>query len=89
MYRYIQAQTPKDAVIAFIKPRALHLNTERISFRPGVNGRVLTEADYYLQCTYPIQDEAETHEQLRQNFSILEPVYENPSFVLYRVMPGE
>ncbi len=89
MYSYIRQETQEDAVIGFIKPRALYLNTERISFRPGVNGHVLTEADYYLQCTYPIQDEAETDEQLRQNLSILEPVYENPSFVLYRVMPGE
>lgn len=89
MYRYIQSQTPEEAEIAFIKPRALHLNTERLSFRPGVNGRVLTEADYYLQCTYPIQDETETDEQLRQHISRLEMVYSNPSFALYRVTPEE
>lgn len=89
MYRYIQAETPEDAVIAFIKPRALYLNTDRLSFRPGVNGRVLTDADYYLQCMYPIQDETETDGQLRQHISQLSMVYENPSFVLYRVITEE
>ena len=89
MYRFIQAQTPEDAVIAFIKPRALYLNTQRLSFRPGINGHELMEADYYLQCTYPIQDETEPDEQLQRHISRLNIEYENPSFVLYRVIKAE
>lgn len=49
-YRFIQANTPEDAVIAFVKPRALYMNTQRRSFNPGVNGHELMDADYYLYC---------------------------------------
>ena len=48
MYQYIQANVPEDKVIAFGKPRALFLNTERVSIRTGYNGHTISDADYYL-----------------------------------------
>ncbi len=49
MYHYIQESIPKDAVIAFGKPRALYLNTGRMSFRVNHNGHEMTDADYYMK----------------------------------------
>jgi len=37
MYRYIQSETPIDSLIAFYKPRALYLNTGRVSFKPQLS----------------------------------------------------
>lgn len=51
-YRYIQENTDEDSVLAFEKPRALFLNTGRLSFNPSVNDHRLSEADYYLSCNY-------------------------------------
>ena len=78
-YNYIQANTPKNCSIAFFAPRGLHLNTERFSFKPGVNGHSIEEADYCLEylktggyhITPPIGDE-------------FEKVFSNDEFVLYR-----
>jgi hypothetical protein len=57
----------------------LHLNTERFSFKPGVNGHSIEEADYCLEylktggyhITPPIGDE-------------FKKVFSNDEFVLYR-----
>lgn len=49
-YQYIRKNTPEDAVIAFAKPRALYMNTQRQAFRPGINGHEVTDADYFLFC---------------------------------------
>lgn len=55
MYDYIQNNTSRDAIVAFAKPRALYLNTDRLSFRPGSNGHELADADYFLFCKLPIR----------------------------------
>ena len=55
-YRFVQANTPEDAVIAFVKPRALYMNTQRRSFNPGINGHELKDADYDLYCTLAYGD---------------------------------
>lgn len=51
-YRYIQENTDGNSVFAFEKPRALFLNTGRLSFKPSVNDHRMSEADYYLSCNY-------------------------------------
>lgn len=51
-YRYIQENTAGNSVFAFEKPRALFLNTGRLSFNPSVNDHRMSEADYYLSCNY-------------------------------------
>ena len=48
LYQYIQNSIAVDETIAFIKPRALYLNTQRRSFIPGTNNHITEEADYYL-----------------------------------------
>ncbi|MBE5775204.1 MAG: hypothetical protein E7337_14965 [Clostridiales bacterium] len=79
MYRFIQDKVPEDAVIAFGKPRALYLNTGRTSFKAGVNGHEIGEADYYLRHrTMGFEDvEVETDG--------MKIAAENDMFTLYRV----
>ena len=48
IYDYITSNVDDNAVIAFFKPRALYLNTGRISILPGRNGATVDMADYYL-----------------------------------------
>ncbi len=60
MYNYIQNNTSQDAIIAFAKPRALYLNTNRLSFRPGYNGHELADADFFLFYKRPIKMFSET-----------------------------
>lgn len=75
-YRYLIDNTPDDCVIGFSKPRALYLNTQRVSVRPDVNGHTLDEVDYYLSCTH-----FETPQlQPGEDFQV---VYSNAEFVLY------
>ena len=48
LYQYIQNNIPSDKTIAFEKPRALYLNTQRMSFVPETNNHIAEAADYYL-----------------------------------------
>ena len=81
MYRYIEQEIPEDKVIAFPKPRALYLNTGRLSFRPGVNGHALEDADYYLLTTFRFGD------FLPLDLSDVNKtvVYENAGYTLYKL----
>ena len=83
VYRYIQDNTPEDAVIAFRKPRALFLNTGRVSVCPGLNGHSLDEADYFLYDSqrYGTNDDSEAEAPER-----LELLYDNAQFQFYRVI---
>lgn len=83
VYNYIRMNVPGDAVIAFGKPRALYLNTERMAIRPGQNGHRISEADYYLEYLIPHGEfELEKEEAAKTS---KEEVYENRFFRLYRV----
>lgn len=82
LYRYIQTHIPEDADIAFVKPRALYLNTGRNSFCPNVNGSQLEEAEYLLHCYYFVY-KAAPEETLRFLEENVEPVFQNRQFVLY------
>ena len=83
IFNYIQDNTPQDAVIAFRKPRALYLNTRRVSFCPGSNGHTLDEADYFLYDKFRYgSGDSSTMEPLER----LELVYENAQFAFYRVV---
>lgn len=79
IYRFIQEEIPEDSIIAFGKPRALYLNTGRMSFRTGQNGHQLTEADYYLK-----------HKHINLDDDIIETagmeiIMENNYLVLYQI----
>lgn len=78
-YRYIQENTSEDSILAFEKPRALYLNTGRLSFNPSVNKHRMAEADYYLSCEYfsnsqPLTDDCS-----------LDPIWTNGDFTLFSV----
>ena len=80
-YRFIQHKVSTDKTIAFFKPRALYLNTERMSFRPGYNGHELKNADYYLR--YKIRaDESEKNSTADIN---MEAVMDNSAFTLFEI----
>lgn len=82
MYSYLQSNTPPDSVIAFIKPRFLYLNTQRLSFVPMLNGHDIQLADYYLCDLYYSATE---YEQLLVSGTVLEEEFSNSTFVLYKV----
>ena len=81
MYRYIQNEIPDDKIVAFPKPRALYLNTGHLSFRPGVNGHELEDADYYLDTTFRFGD------FLPLDLSEVEKTveFQNAGYTLYRL----
>jgi len=83
IYRYIGENVEDDEIIAFVKPRALHLNTGKAAFMLGVNGHELEDADYYLFSS-EINNalELEVHEAISQS---AEPVYANEVFELYKL----
>ena len=81
IYRYIEQEIPEDKVIAFPKPRALYLNTGRLSFRPGVNGHALEDADYYLLTTFRFGDFLPL-DLSEVNKTV---VYENAGYTLYKL----
>lgn len=83
-YDYIRTNTQADERIAFYKPRALYLNTDRVSFAPGVNGNRFRDADYLMLN----RDEEIDDVQARmwpELWAELTPVYENDSLILYRI----
>ena len=77
-YNYIINNTSSDCLIGFIKPRALYLNTERLSVRIGRNGHTLDEVDYLL-CRVADNSELLTDEW-RGRFT---QVFCNDEFTLY------
>lgn len=83
MYHYIQDHIDDSEIIAFQKPRALHLNTGKSAFAPYINSHDLYEADYYLASTviFPYTDIG-VIEQEKDNITLM---YENDVFSLYRI----
>ena len=80
-YRFIRENASEDAVIAFAKPRALYLNTQRRSFRPGINGHEMEDADYFLFCKLKYGDFQEIDPKTVQGTSVME----NEWFTLYKL----
>lgn len=79
VYNFIQEELDEEDTIAFFKPRALYINTGRVSLLPQEGGFDITDADYYL---YYIPSEEflidEEQEELYQ------PCFENYEFILYK-----
>ena len=83
IYAYISAHVEEDAVIAYMKPRLLYLNTERMSLAVGVNGHHFYDADYLLTLRN-FEDEVGgiVWPELREELTL---VYENPVYELYSI----
>lgn len=100
VYQFIQENTPKDAVIAFYKPRSLYLNTGRVGFKLQADKSYLTDyehfwpyqeryvdvdlADYFLLYSTPSSQLEVVKTELGDHADELELVYSNPKFEMYK-----
>ena len=76
-YAYINENIPEDSVIAFFKPRALYLNTQRRSYVAwDILDRNLDDADYYLIFNHVILNPVPGEEFV--------PVWENEDFTMLK-----
>ena len=80
MYSYINEVLPADAGICVGKPRLMYLSTGHQSFKVGVNGHEMKEADFYLKNKVANLDDTTSVDT-----DGMEMVKENQYFVLYRV----
>ena len=67
-----------EDTIAFFKPRALYLNTGRVSLLPEKDGFKITDADYYLY--YVPSQKLLITADLEDSYR---PCFENYEFILY------
>ena len=79
VYNYIDENLGEDETVAFFKPRALYLNTGRISILPHEGGLPITNADYYLE--YKPAEEPWLTDELKAQYTA---VFENAEFILHR-----
>lgn len=84
-YHFIMDETEESDIIAFIKPRALYLNTNRMSFRPFMNGHSLEDADYYMRIKNPLVWAAK-EDLTEAQWAQLESVFSNEGIEIYRVL---
>lgn len=86
IYDYVKNETPEDAVIAFVKPRVMYLNTGRAGFCPTANSKIhtLADADYYIVCgsLYDAEEQA----LIIDNEAILDEQYSCGGYIIYRVI---
>ena len=78
VYRFIQTHVGEEETIGFGKPRALYLNTGRVSFRPDRNGHSMDELDYFLVSKRYDFVVEHTEEAMQQPC-----IFENDEFALY------
>ncbi|RDU71245.1 hypothetical protein CQA66_06785 [Helicobacter aurati] len=89
MYHYIKEHTPKESVIIFIKPRVLHLFTQRLSFAAfDLNEENMQKADYVVMAkdfgwTPSIKNDSMSDKVI--NRRLLELQYSNNSFKVFRI----
>ncbi len=89
MYDYVKNEIPEDAIIAFLKPRVMYLNTGRVSFCPTVNNDIhtLTDADYYIVCGGLYTYDRDEQQLIKDNNAILEEQYScGDYYVVYKVI---
>lgn len=81
-YRYIQNNVSEEETIIFFKPRALYLNTGRLSIVTDINGHRFEEADYFLYYEYGTGMQSRI---MKNHSDSLEPVFSNKKFILYKI----
>ena len=79
VYNYIDENLGEDETVAFFKPRALYLNTGRVSLLPQKDGFSISDADYYLE--YIPAEEPWLTDELKAQYTA---VFENAEFILHR-----
>jgi len=85
IYGYIRGNMPQEAKIAFVKPRALTLNTGRMGFMPGINGNRFADMDYLLELRDERMPDTVTQSIWPELWEELTEVYRNDMFVLYEL----
>lgn len=83
IYSVLSDRTSPDAVIAYRKPRILCLATGRMAFNPLLEQHSIQDADYYLRHVEQLYEEPDL---TPEDLAGLAAVYENESFILYRVI---
>lgn len=83
IYAYISENVEEDAVIAYIKPRTLYLNTGRMSLMVGINGHHFYDADYVL--TFAGRNDDIGYMIWPELDAELTLVYQNHEYELYRI----
>ena len=83
VFHYIQENVEQDALIGFIKPRALYLNTGRMAFIPNINSLTLADADYFLSASFITSEVSEAAASPLPEDAIT--VFENELFTLYKL----
>lgn len=83
VFHFIRNETDPSAVFAYMKPRALYLNTDRLAFAPEVNNHTIWDADYYLRIIEPKYWPSE--ELTESEWEQLQLVFSNSDFELYQV----
>jgi hypothetical protein len=83
MFAFIREETPKDSVVIFFKPRAMHLFTDRDSIMSIECDRLLLGDYVALHKTW------EYSQILPKDINAcnlpLEPVFENGRFIVYKL----
>lgn len=77
-YNFIIENTNEDCVIGFYKPRALYLNTQRMSIRTDINGHSIDEVDYFLVCADVGEEQINNCKDI-----VFENIFSNTEFTLY------
>jgi hypothetical protein len=95
IFRYIRENIPENARIVFKKPRVLALFTGRPSFvyepdfGPENTWKMLHElnGEYVLMIDFPgTRDNIEYRQTIRDRLDLLEKVYSNENFTLYKIL---
>jgi len=81
LYQFVRANTAEEDVIAFLKPRAMMLNTGRLCYVPGVNENRFTEMDYYI--SFGEKDDL-AEDMGQEMWSGMTEIYRNRSYVMYK-----
>jgi hypothetical protein len=88
MFDFVKSQTPADSVIAFYKPRALRLFTDRDSLLVD-KCEALPMADYVvLRKSRGAVDQVAPADMVSCNPSVqVTEVFDNQKFIIYQIMP--
>ena len=79
-FRFVRDNTAPEAVISFIKPTALYLNTGRMACSPGTKGLQPEEADYYME--FAVWHGKHVPEE---TLAEMTPVFSNEGIHIYKV----
>lgn len=85
IYDYIRNHTPENAVVVFVKPRVIYLETGRLSYNvTAENADEIEAGTYFLDIIYEPTEEITNRASLLNGFQ-KELIYSNDRFNLYLI----